>query len=144
VRSRRRWRAPGRSRRRRGLCSRSAVSLLVCLLVCLHIISGNITLRAEQASALSQNARTSHCLNPTRPHSLPPTPTPTPTPTPDPAPDPFCVDSSGFWQDMSVDQSDAPGWKTTAMGWGVYPEGMRKMLNYIQVCEGARGCLAWL
>jgi beta-glucosidase/6-phospho-beta-glucosidase/beta-galactosidase len=32
-----------------------------------------------------------------------------------------------------VDQSDDDVWKTTDMGWGVYPEGIRKMLNYIQV-----------
>lgn len=32
-----------------------------------------------------------------------------------------------------MDQSDDDVWKTTDMGWGVHPEGMRKMLNYIQV-----------
>jgi hypothetical protein len=35
-----------------------------------------------------------------------------------------------------VDQSDDDVWKTTDMGWGVYPEGMRKVLNYIQVRMG--------
>lgn len=46
--------------------------------------------------------------------------------------DPY-IESTGYWQDISVDQSDDDVWKTTDMGWGVYPEGMRKMLNYIQV-----------
>ena len=46
--------------------------------------------------------------------------------------DPY-IESTGFWQDISVDQSDDDVWKTTDMGWGVYPQGMRKMLNYIQV-----------
>jgi len=52
--------------------------------------------------------------------------------------DPY-IESTGYWQDISVDQSDDDVWKTTDMGWGVYPEGMRKMLNYIQVgyCWGA-------
>eukprot|EP00878_Enallax_costatus_P000354 GHUV01000438.1.p1 GENE.GHUV01000438.1~~GHUV01000438.1.p1 ORF type:complete len:909 (+),score=324.27 GHUV01000438.1:86-2812(+) len=45
--------------------------------------------------------------------------------------DPY-IESTGYWQDISVDQSDDDVWKTTDMGWGVYPEGMRKMLNYIQ------------
>jgi hypothetical protein len=31
-----------------------------------------------------------------------------------------------------VDQSDDDVWKTTDMGWGVYPEGIRKVINYIQ------------
>jgi beta-glucosidase/6-phospho-beta-glucosidase/beta-galactosidase len=30
-------------------------------------------------------------------------------------------------------------WKTTDMGWGVHPEGMRKMLNYIQKEFNPRG-----
>lgn len=46
--------------------------------------------------------------------------------------DPY-IESTGYWQDISVDQSDDDVWKTTDMGWGVYPEGIRKMLNYIQV-----------
>eukprot|EP00775_Hariotina_reticulata_P002379 gene2379-2684_t len=45
--------------------------------------------------------------------------------------DPY-IESTGYWQDISVDQSDDDVWKTTDMGWGVYPQGMRKMLNYIQ------------
>lgn len=35
-----------------------------------------------------------------------------------------------------MDQSDDDVWKTTDMGWGVHPEGIRKMLNYIQVRPG--------
>lgn len=46
--------------------------------------------------------------------------------------DPY-IESTGYWQDICVDQSDDDVWKTTDMGWGVYPEGLRKMLNYIQV-----------
>jgi hypothetical protein len=52
--------------------------------------------------------------------------------------DPY-IESTGYWQDISVDQSDDDVWKTTDMGWGVYPEGMRKMLNYIQVGD----CCCW-
>lgn len=39
-----------------------------------------------------------------------------------------------------MDQSDDDVWKTTDMGWGVHPEGMRKMLNYIQVGVLSAGC----
>ena len=49
----------------------------------------------------------------------------------EPPQDPY-IESTGYWQDISVDQSDDDVWKTTDMGWGVHPEGMRKMLNYIQ------------
>lgn len=35
--------------------------------------------------------------------------------------DPY-IESTGYWQDVSVDQSDDDVWKTTDMGWGVYPE----------------------
>lgn len=35
--------------------------------------------------------------------------------------DPY-IESTGYWQDISVDQSDDEVWKTTDMGWGVYPE----------------------
>lgn len=35
--------------------------------------------------------------------------------------DPY-IESTGYWQDISVDQSDDDVWKTTDMGWGVYPE----------------------
>jgi beta-glucosidase/6-phospho-beta-glucosidase/beta-galactosidase len=52
--------------------------------------------------------------------------------------DPY-IESTGYWQDISVDQSDDDVWKTTDMGWGVYPEGMRKMLNYIQKEFNPRG-----
>ena len=38
-----------------------------------------------------------------------------------------------------MDQSDDDTWKTTDMGWGVWPEGMRKMLNYIQKEYNPRG-----
>jgi hypothetical protein len=36
-----------------------------------------------------------------------------------------------------VDQSDDDCWKTTDMGWGIHPEGIRKMLTYIQVRRAA-------
>jgi beta-glucosidase/6-phospho-beta-glucosidase/beta-galactosidase len=42
-----------------------------------------------------------------------------------------------------VDQSDDDTWKTTDMGWGVHPEGMRSMLNYIQTEYNPRGVSAW-
>ena len=52
--------------------------------------------------------------------------------------DPY-IESTGYWQDASVDQSDDIAWKTTAMGWGVHPEGIRKMLNYIQTEYNPKG-----
>lgn len=70
------------------------------------------------------------CLPPS-PHSPSPRPH-THTEIPE---DPY-IESTGYWQDISVDQSDDDVWKTTDMGWGVHPEGIRKMLNYIQVRPG--------
>ncbi|KAF6260086.1 glycosyl hydrolase family 1-domain-containing protein [Scenedesmus sp. NREL 46B-D3] len=52
--------------------------------------------------------------------------------------DPY-IESTGYWQDISVDQSDDEVWKTTDMGWGVHPEGLRKMLKYIQREFNPRG-----
>lgn len=52
--------------------------------------------------------------------------------------DPF-VESTGYWQDMSVDQSDDDAWKTTDMGWGVHPEGIRKVLAYVQAEYAPKG-----
>jgi hypothetical protein len=49
-----------------------------------------------------------------------------------PPEDPY-IESTGYWQDVSVDQSDDDVWKTTDMGLGVHPEGIRKVLGYIQV-----------
>jgi len=56
----------------------------------------------------------------------------------EPPQDPY-IESTGYWQDICVDQSDDDTWKTTDMGWGVWPEGMRKMLNYIQKEYNPRG-----
>ncbi|KIZ04141.1 hypothetical protein MNEG_3820 [Monoraphidium neglectum] len=52
--------------------------------------------------------------------------------------DPY-IESTGYWQDVSVDQSDDAAWKTTDMGWGVHPEGIRKMLNWVQDEFSPRG-----
>ncbi|KIY94599.1 beta-glucosidase [Monoraphidium neglectum] len=52
--------------------------------------------------------------------------------------DPY-IESTGYWQDASVDLSDDAAWKTTAMGWGVHPEGIRRVLNYIQAEYNPRG-----
>jgi hypothetical protein len=53
--------------------------------------------------------------------------------TPAPPADGGGSEAIGYWQDMAVLQSNGPGWKTTDMGWGVHPEGIRKILGFIQV-----------
>ncbi len=53
--------------------------------------------------------------------------------------DPY-IQSSGYWHDIGVEQSDGEDWKTTDMGWGVHPEGIRKMLAYIQVGCHVQAC----
>lgn len=37
----------------------------------------------------------------------------------------------GYWADMNVDVSFDPTWRQNQMGWGIVPEGLRKMLNWI-------------
>eukprot|EP00877_Chromochloris_zofingiensis_P007969 jgi/Chrzof1/3425/Cz12g24240.t1 len=56
----------------------------------------------------------------------------------EPPEDPY-IESTGYWQDISVDQTDDDAWKITDMGWGIHPEGIRKMLDYIQREYNPRG-----
>jgi hypothetical protein len=71
---------------------------------------------------------------PAHPHRyLPLTPRQTPTSTPPDGPPDPCMESHGYHEDMGVVLSHDPAWKMTAMGWGVHPEGMRRVLNWVQV-----------
>jgi hypothetical protein len=82
------------------------------------------------------------CPRPRLRASPPPTPDPPPSPLPPPPlptpnpPDEGGSDAVGYWQDVAIQQSNGDGWKTTDMGWGVHPEGIRKVLGFIQVRPG--------
>jgi hypothetical protein len=63
---------------------------------------------------------------------------PTNQPKTDREPDPY-IESTGYWQDMSVDRTGDAAWKTTATGAGVHPEGIRRAIGYVMAEYAPRG-----